>query len=295
MAAPHLWASWGHGWPTLPGGTVLAAGGLDGTGALLSSAEIYDPVSGAFAATGPLHTAVISMFPVTLSDQSVLYIGGWNSTTGSPPTPGWQYTGSGTSEVQRYSPASGTFADTGPLAESRLAGCNVVLPNGSVLAIGGATGSASSEANIEQFLLASNQWTTLGTLTTVPTCGQAFPLPNGKILMVATGSSENTDLLDPTALTTTPVTGFPTGWTPYFIQLQSGDVLAYGGPLGTATASTMAMVYSAAKGAWTSVGALNRARGGSMSATLLTTGDVLIAGGSDAANNQLASAEVYHP
>ena len=184
MSYPHLWGAWGAGWPALPGGKVLVAGGLDATGALETQAEIDHPAAGSFATTGPLLTGVISMFPVVLADSSVLFLGGWNSTTGAPPTPGWMYVGSGTSEVQRYVPSTGAFADTGPLAENRLVGCNVVLSTGHVLAIGGSSGQSGNESNIEDYDPAAGTWTTVGTLSSPATCTFAFVVSSTKVLLL---------------------------------------------------------------------------------------------------------------
>jgi hypothetical protein len=294
MVSPHLWGEWSTPWPVLADGKVLAAGGLAGTGALVGTAELYDPTAGTWAATGPLQMPVISMFPQTLSDGSVLFIGGWNSTTGAPPTPGWSFVGSGTNEVQRYTPSTGLFTVVGPLAEDRLVGCNVTLPDGDVLAIAGGSASSTTETNIEQFVPAANQWTTLGTLSSVPSCTQAFLLTTGKVLLLGTGSTESADVFDPTTLTTTPTTGFTSAWVPQYAQLANGNVLAYGGQIGT-TYTANAMVYSASTNAWTAVGSMGQVRGGATSAVVLTTGEVLIIGGTDGVTGELATAEVYHP
>jgi hypothetical protein len=295
MAAPHLWGEWGGAWPTLANGDVLIAGGLDDTGAVLSSAELYDPTTGAFVTTGPLKTGVIALFPIVLANQSILFIGGWTSTTGSPPTPAWSYTGSGSSEVQQYTPASGAFTDTGPLAEGRFVGCNALLSTGQVLAIGGSTGPSTSESNIEQYDPTSGKWTTVSVLTgTVTACAQAFTLTNGKVLLLGTNTAENADTLDPTTFATAATTGFPMGWVPYYVQLASGDVLAYGGTL-SSTPTAMAMVYRAASNTWEASSPMGEARSGATSAVVLTTGDVLVLGGVDATSAALKTAEVYHP
>jgi N-acetylneuraminic acid mutarotase len=71
-------------------------------------------------------------------------------------------------------------------------------------------------------------------------------------------------------------------------------VLAFGGTLNGVITAT-AMVYSASTNAWTSVGPMAQVRGGAMSGTLLTNGNVLIVGGTDTGTNELATAEIYHP
>lgn len=294
MSSQHLWGEWGTTLPVLQSGKVLVAGGLAESGALVAVAEVYDPTAGTFTATGSMVTPVISMFPLVLGDGSVLFTGGWNSVTGAPPTPGWMFFGTGTTEVERYTPSSGTFADTGPLAENRLAGCNVVLPSGDVLAIGGGQGQTATESNIEQYNPTKATWTSLGMLTGVPSCTAAYMLKNGKVLMTGDGSTTTADLIDPTTLATTPTTGFPAGWVPLYAQLATGDVLAYGGTLNGAY-TTQAMVYAAATNAWSAVSPMGQARGGAAMATVLSTGAVLIVGGTDGISPALATAELYHP
>ncbi|MGD0524250.1 MAG: kelch repeat-containing protein [Polyangiaceae bacterium] len=294
MASPHLWGEWGTTLPVLAGGKVLVAGGLAESGALVSVAEVYDPTAGTFTTTGSMLTPIISMFPLVLGDGSVLFTGGWNSVTGAAPTPGWMFFGTGTPEVERYTPSAGTFADTGPLAENRLAGCNVLLPSGSVLAIGGGQGTTATESNIEQYAPTPGTWTSLGMLTAVPGCTAAYMLPNGKVLMTGDGSAATADLIDPTTLATTPTTGLTAGWVPLYAQLATGDVLAYGGQLNGAY-TTQAMVYAAATNTWSAVSPMGQARGGAAMATALADGTVLIVGGTDGISPALATAEVYHP
>jgi hypothetical protein len=289
MGSEHLWAGWTAPWPVLASGKVLVAGGLAASGALLASAELYDPMAGTFAATGPLGTAVVAFDFVTLQDGSVLVAGGYSSVIVAPPTPGWQYT-SGTDEVQRYVASAATFSQVGMLAEQRLFGCNVVLPSGKVLAVGGWQGtSVASEPNIEQYDPATSQWTTVGTLASGVTCSVgAFLLPSGKILL------DTANLLDPVALTTAPTTNAPVTTIPIMVQLANGDVLAVGGSGATQATTADAVLYSAATGLWGSVGSLHGPRSAGR-AFLMPSGDVLVVGGSDATGAALATAEIYHP
>jgi hypothetical protein len=289
MARGHLWAGWTMPWPVLPGGQVLVAGGLDATGALLTYAELYDPTTGMFGSTGPLGTAVISFDPVTLpGGGGVLFIGGYSAVTGALPTPGWMYT-AGTAQAQRYDLDAAAFADAGTLAEQRLFGCNVLLPTGKVLAIGGWTGEApTAEANVEQYDPATGQWTTVGTLGLGATCGSAaFVLPSGKVLV------DGAFLFDPDELTTVATTNSLPLTSPTFVQFANGNVLAFGGTV-NGTASPTALVYAAATGLWTAVGDLHQARTASRG-FVLPSGEVLVVGGSDTGGPALASAELYHP
>jgi hypothetical protein len=84
----------GHSAVLLPDGRVLIAGGSDGT-TYGTSAEIYDPAKGAFAATGK------PVAPLAFS-QGVLLDGGKVFFVGITPY-----------NAQIYDPVSGTFAATG--------------------------------------------------------------------------------------------------------------------------------------------------------------------------------------
>jgi hypothetical protein len=289
MASAHLWAGWTAPWPVLASGEVLVAGGLAASGALLGSAELYDPSAGTFAATGSLATPVVAFDPVTLAGGSVLFVGGYSTVVVEPPTPGWQYT-SGTSAVQRYDADAGAFASAGTLAEERLFGCNVRLASGKVLAIGGWQGApVAAESNIEQYDPATNQWTSVGALGVGVTCSvAAFLLPSGKVLL------DGSNLLDPVALTTTPTSNAPAASNPMMVQLANGDVLAAGGSGAVNATVAGARVYSDATGLWGSVGSLHEPRSAGR-AVLLPSGDVLVVGGSGASGGALATAEIYHP
>jgi hypothetical protein len=60
----------------LPNGKVLVVGGYNGS--YLSSAELYDPVTGTWTATGALSTARRSHAATLLPNGKVLVAGGWN-------------------------------------------------------------------------------------------------------------------------------------------------------------------------------------------------------------------------
>lgn len=288
MSAGHLWSGWTSPWPVLPNGTVLAAGGLDTNGALLASAELYDPVGGTFSSTGPLVTGVLAFAATSLADGSALFVGGYSAAMGEAQTPSWTYT-AGTDEAQRYDPSSGTFALAGTLAEQRLFGCNVRLASGDVLAIGGWVGTAPTfESNVERFDAVMGKWSTVGTLGNGVTCSAgAFVLPNGKILL------DGSALLDPTTYGTTPLGNALALTSPSLVQLAGGNVLAVGGTVG-GVASARAQVYDVTANMWTDVGSMHFARGGGHRALLVAGGEVLIVGGSGAGGT-LASAEIYHP
>jgi Calx-beta domain/FG-GAP-like repeat/Galactose oxidase, central domain/Kelch motif len=108
---------------------VSTAGSLPELATFLGSAEIFDPASGAWAATGALATTRARHAAVLLPDGQVLVLGGTHE--GDP------FEG-GLTSAERYEPATGTWTPTGSLVViDRIGPEAVALPNGKVLVVGG--------------------------------------------------------------------------------------------------------------------------------------------------------------
>ena len=91
--------------------------------ALSRSAELYDPASGTWSATGSLATDALDHTATLLPNGKVLVAGG---------------TASGVlASAELYDPASGTWTATGSLATARYVHTATLLPNGKVLVAGG--------------------------------------------------------------------------------------------------------------------------------------------------------------
>ena len=111
----------------LSDGRVLIAGGyknLDGTAAL-GTAEIYDPATRTFTATGKMIIRRSSHTATLLADGTVLIAGGFNL-DGGP-----------INRAELYDPVKGTFAPTGDMTTSRGAHSATLLLDGKVLVAGG--------------------------------------------------------------------------------------------------------------------------------------------------------------
>ena len=100
----------------LSSGNVLVTGGSDDNGALLSSAEVYDVVSGTFTATGNMMTARDEHLAILLANGTVLVAGGSSGFT-----------------AELYNTGSGTFTQTGSMEAVRLLPAAVLLQDGRVL------------------------------------------------------------------------------------------------------------------------------------------------------------------
>jgi hypothetical protein len=109
----------------LPNGKVLVAGGVASGGVRLASAELYDPASGTWTATGSLATPRNLSTATLLLNGKVLVAGGQ----------GIGFTALASAEL--YDPASGSWTATGSLANARFDHTATLLPNGQVLVAAG--------------------------------------------------------------------------------------------------------------------------------------------------------------
>jgi N-acetylneuraminic acid mutarotase len=280
-------ARFGHTATLLPNGMVLVAGGEDSGGSFtsLASAELYDPASETWSATGSLATARQLHTATLLPNGKVLVAGGFNNRVQN-----------GLASAELYDPASGTWTATSSLGAPRFFHTATLLPNGTVLVAGGEDTNGSL-GSVELYDPANGTWTATGSLATARAIHTATLLPNGKVLVtggVGSGSSlASAELYDPASgiWTGTGNLGAPR----YFhtaTLLPNGKVLVAGGE-GTGSPSASAELYDPASGTWTGTGNLGAARY-SHTATLLPNGKVLVSGG-ESNGISLASAELYDP
>ncbi len=275
----------------LQNGEVLVAGGFDENlccGAPpVTSAELYNPATGTFSATGSMTTGRDDFALVLLQNGEVLAAGG-DQAPGSgipstaelynPATGTWTATGSMTTSVSNpgfvllqngdvfvadidiYHPATGTFTALNPPAPSGAGGPVGLVLNGSVLTYGGIFGGAIYNPS-------SNQWTTYSP----PPCDMpnqncgagAALLNNGKMLVAGGITTVNAQ--------------------PYPIHETNG----------------LSALFDPATLTWASTQNLKKDRVG-QSMTLLQNGQVLVAGGESfdkklGALVPIANAELFTP
>lgn len=108
----------------LGNGKVLVAGGLNGL--IVSSAELYDPLSNGWSSAGNLTTARYQHTATMLASGKVLVVGGVGS-AGVVMT------------AELYDPASNMWSDAGSNVIGRRAHTATLLPSGKVLVVGGLT------------------------------------------------------------------------------------------------------------------------------------------------------------
>jgi subtilisin-like proprotein convertase family protein len=280
-------ARYAHTATLLPNGKVLVVGGYGNSGAALSSAELYDPVSGWEPPTGSMAAARYFHTATLLPNGKVLVVGGYGSSGALrsaelyDPVSGWATTGSMTnaryfhtatllpnglvlvaagygnngilSSAELYDPVKGTWMTTGSLNTPRYIYTATLLFNGQVLIAGGYGGAGSYLSSAELYDPASGVWTPTGSLNTARYIHTATLLLNGKVL-VAGGDNANSIL--PDAELYDPVKG--------------------------------------TNGTWTATSSLTTPRA-SPTATLLPNGKVLVTGGYGGSGNSgvLQSAELY--
>ena len=242
-----------------PRATLLSNGKVLITG---YGAEIYDPSSGIFSDAG--NTEVWSGQSSTrLADGRVLIAGG-NSGNLLLTT------------AELYDPDTGTFTPTGNMTTGRAGHKAILLTTGKVLFVGGEAvyDTLPSDITTEVYDPDSGRFTATGSYAGAGLAGTATLLADGKVLV--------TSYYDGLAGVYDPATGAfsPAGSTfpaTSAILLANGQVLFTGG-IDDNGPSSCAALYAPATGTFSATGSMTSARV-DHSATLLSDGTVLIAGG----------------
>ena len=181
----------------LPNGTVLIAGGNDGSGKSLATAEIYDPTTGVFSSTGSMTMPRGHAVVIPLKTGKVLIAGG--NAAGDDDQ---------LSTAELYDPLTGRFTRTGGMHQSRSYFTGTALKDGRVLVAGGLAGGQypnhKVEATAEIYDPETERFTVTGSMEFSRFKQGAALLPDGRVL-IAGGSNEmgrqitysSTEIFDP--------------------------------------------------------------------------------------------------
>ena len=280
-----------HSATLLADGRVLIAGGTQDVnrGTSVFTAEIYDPSTGAFTATGDLTSIGGEVYSppsgvTTLLPDGRVFVAASNN-------------------AEIYDPHSGTFTPAGPYANlSDAYGTTVtLLPNGKVLVTGCA--DAYGNCSVGTTELFDPQSGTFG--VTGPMMVKYFPdygytstlLKDGRVLFL--GSNDfpdpaDAEVYDPSAGTFSSIGSAVSQELAPASRLSDGTVLITGGQVPGGNGSAEAELYAPASGTFELVGGMTAGRH-SHTATLLPDGTVLITGGFSVWPDPTSSAEVYKP
>jgi len=284
----------GHTATLLTGGKVLIAGGFANSIGYLSTAELYDPAVGTFALIGShmisaraLHTATV------LPNGKVLIAGGFDGS------------GLQSASAELYDPSQETFSRTGSMLTGRASHTATLLPSGKVLIAGG---FGVAESTAELYDPNAGTFTVTGSMQVPRLWHTATLLPDDRVLITggindfggSTVPEASAEVYNPTTGIFTLLANIMSA--PRALHtataLSNGRILLVGGTqivnFSGRQAENTAEVFNPATNTFTSTGSMTTARF-QHTATLLSNGQVLVAGGDGNTILVNASAELYDP
>jgi N-acetylneuraminic acid mutarotase len=288
----------------LGNGKVLVAGGFPSWSDPSETAELYDPATGTWSLTGSMHGPRAWHSATPLPNGKVLVVGGLAES-------GYVAYSSLLNTAELYDPETGTWTVTGSLRTGLVAPTATLLQDGKVLLAGGCDviydpWTVDEEVdgalvNAELYDPSTGSWSVTGSLNAGRVFHTATLLPNGDVL-VAGGiladpslSIYNTaELYSPTKGTWSHAGKLSRRWYHTATLLTDGRVLVTGGVNHDDyfhwTVFNIAQIYDPTTSSWSTTTSLNTPRA-FHTATLLSNGEVLVAGGGESGRN----AELYHP
>lgn len=325
-ASPMAAARSEHTATLLPDGKVLVAGGTDGT-TTFSSAELYDPITNNWSSAGSMAISRRAFTATLLSNGKVLVTGGGSPELYDPATNSWSSAGymileryshsavllpngkvlvvggGALSIAELYDPLTNSWSFAGSMTINSILQSAVLLPSGKVLVAGGFSSSSIPLIPLTRAELYdpyNNSWSSAGSMEFARYEHSATLLSNGKVL-VAGGFDGYTqrstaELYDPITNSWGPaasMAGSRGGHTATL--LADGNVLVTGGrsllAINGSWSLSSAETFNPVTNIWSTTDSMAVARHGH-SATLLSNGKVLVAGG-EKDSIKHSSAELY--
>ncbi|HEX6501796.1 MAG TPA: kelch repeat-containing protein [Terriglobales bacterium] len=202
--------------------------------------------------------------------------------------------------------ASGTWAATGAMRSARDGQSATLLPSGKVLVAGG-TNNGAALTSAELYSPIAGTWASTGSMHVARTLARSVLLANGSVLVLGgcvndclSATTNSAEIYNPATGSFTVTGSMLQARAEFAITLlANGQVLVAGGCTaydanGCIGTTTKAEIYTPSTGTWKATGALRAARH-AMTATLLASGKVLVAGGATGASDALISSELYDP
>ena len=279
----------GHDAVVLQNGQVLVAGGINASTigcATVASAELYNPSTGTWTATGSMSTGRYDFSLTLLANGEVLAAGGTNCG------------GGGLTSAELYNPATGTWIATGTMTVGNETNWAILLRNGEVFVVG----------NDNLYNPTTGTW---GAAASAPIFAHAplALLPNGNVF--AAGTIQGNLTYNPstnrwTTFAPPPCTTSKQSCESAGALLTTGKVLVAGGatyvnaqPYPIEETNPFAALLDPSSLTWTATGSMNKSRLAE-TMTILLNGQVLVAGGETFAKHlgtlvPIAHAELYTP
>lgn len=328
MHTPRL----GHSAVRLVDGRVLVVGGYAGHnadggiyndvghGEQTTSAELYDPESGAWSATGRMILPPRG-FPATLLSDGTVLVGDdlgdgrpgaelYDPRSGIWSAVGPMIAGGATATVLRdgmvlvrgnsgselYDPDTEAWTATASEASQRHSHAAIMLPDGRVLVAGGHAPGDKATDTAELYDPGTGSWTKAASMNDEREAIAAFLRADGKVLVIGgsyTGDRLSPEVYDPvtgTWVAAGDISNLDRPSDPAMTELSDGAVLV--------TGDSLFELYRPDSGTWSATGTMLGVHTGA-TATLLLDGTVLVAGGgcpgTDVACVASGFSEIYAP
>jgi hypothetical protein len=280
----------------LPSGKVLVAGGTDGRGRVLASAELYDPVRNRWTSAGSMGATRIDHTATLLPSGKVLVAGGVVLPYPAPSL----------ASAELYDPSSNAWSMAAPMIESRTRHTATPLPDGRVLVVGGQRFDLHDgglfpgrPTDAEIYDPQANRWSSTTPMGASRLAQTATQLPDGRVLVtgglddsgVPLKSTEIYDAPQDRWISAAPMAVARSGHVATLMA--NGDVLVAAGlgeePSRLTISLTSAEIYDPRTNLWVSVASMAEFRV-AVTGTLLRNGMVLVVGASGQSR-----AELYDP
>ncbi|HUP70613.1 MAG TPA: kelch repeat-containing protein [Acidimicrobiales bacterium] len=297
MVAPrshHAAARLGDRTVLVTGGCLVPSDVIACPGA--STAELYNPNLGVFVPAAPmsqgrlLHTETV--LATGLATGKVLVAGGRSAGAGA------------LASAELYDPLARTFSSTGSLRVARAGHTATMLPDGKVLVTGGEDSSGTPLASAEVYDPTTGLFTTTTTPMSTPRSAHtATVLSTGKVL-VAGGTTDaggtltrSAEVYNPKTRRFSPVGSLGRACSTHVAaRLPDGRVLVAGGLGSGGLPRASTEIYDPSTQSWTLTASMIEFRSGSVfaphghTATVLGSGQVLVAGGTESLVTELYTA-----